>query len=136
MFAVFKRKLAEKRANDRAVNESNRWKENEHLRACLQAMRGGCTVAPMEMHEAVIAVVNIALRENVWTESAADFTGETVYIVWNIETLPVLKTTWALAEENLHTIRSVAGDTFLVAETMDRALWFDSNGSIKAYSIA
>ena len=136
MFARLKQKLEEKRSKEKMISESQRWKEHEPLRRCLNAMRGGCTVAPMEMHEAAIAVVNIALRENIWTGTAADFSGETVYIVWNMETLPVLKTTWALAEENLSGLRAVAGDTFLVAETMDKVLWLDSHGNTKTYSIA
>ena len=139
MFAEWKRKREEKKARDKAIAESQYWKNHPRLRVCLQAMRGSCTLAPVELHEAAIAVVNIALMENIWetVETVpADFPADTVFLVWNDGKLPVLKAPWALAEENMQEITAVAEKTFLVAETLDRIVWFDTDGRIKLYSIA
>lgn len=141
MLQALKEKLAGKRAKRNAIAESQHWKKNALLQDCLQAMRGSCTVAPMELHEAAIAVVNIALAENTWTpvheliDIPADFS-ETVYIVWNEATLPVLRAPWSLVDGNLNDVRAVAHETFLVAESMDRILWFDAHNQIRLYSIA
>ena len=139
MFAEWKRKREEKKAKAQAISESQYWKNHPRLRVCLQAMRGSCTLAPVELHEAAIAAVNIALMENTWEETQVvpkDFLGDTVFLIWNDEKLPVLKAPWALAEENIQEITAVAEKTFLVAETLDRIVWFDNDGRIKLYSIA
>ena len=103
MFAKWKAKFAAKKANAHAVDESRRWKENALFQDCLQAMRGSCTVAPADLHEAVITAVNIAIREGTWAELSAaseDLFGGMVYLVWGEATLPVLWAPWAVAVEN------------------------------------
>ena len=142
MFTGWKERLAQKRAKNKFYAESQHWKNNPRLRECLQAMRGSCTVAPVEMHEAAIAAVNIALRENTWTrlEELSDIPGnffpDTVFIVWDDERLPVLKAPWHSTDKCLPEIRAVACQSFMVSETLDSILWFDSSGGIKLYSIA
>ena len=138
MFEQWKRKREAKRAKDQAIAEAQYWKNHPRLRVCLQAMRGSCTLASQALHEAAIAVVNIALMEGTWetVETVpADFMEDTVFLVWNDEKLPVLKAPWDLAKENLPEITAVAEKTFLVAETLDRIVWFE-DGSMKLYSIA
>ena len=138
MFDEWKRKREAKKAKDQAIAEAQYWKNHPRLRVCLQAMRGSCTLAPQELHEAAIAVVNIALMEGAWkTVDAfpADFMEDAVFLVWNDEKLPVLKAPWDLAKENLPEITAVAEKAFLVAETLDRIVRFE-DGSMKLYSIA
>ena len=142
MLAALKQRMEEKKARAKAIAESRQWKNNALLQDCLQAMRGTCTVLPMDLHEAAETAVNIALREDIWTEVPElidipdTFLGETVYIIWDEATLPVLKAPWSMVNKNLHDIRCVCHHTFLVAETMDRIIWFDGLGRIKLYSIA
>lgn len=141
MFAKWKEKRAEKKAKNDAIAKSQYWKDHALLRSCLQAMRGSCTLAPVELHEAAIAVVNIAMQEDNWNrleeliDIPGDFFGNTVFIVWNDEKLPVLKAPWVLVEENLADVRAVADQTFLVSETLDRIIWFDRGGRIRLYSL-
>ena len=138
MFEEWKRKREAKKAKDQAIAEAQYWKNHPRLRVCLQAMRGSCTLASQELHEAAIAVVNIALIEGAWetVESVPeDFMEDAVFLVWNDEKLPVLKAPWDLAKENLPEITAVAEKTFLVAETLDRIVRFE-DGSMKLYSIA
>ena len=138
MFEQWKRKREAKKAKDQAIAEAQYWKNHPRLRVCLQAMRGSCTLASQELHEAAIAVVNIALMEGAWetVESVPeDFMEDAVFLVWNDEKLPVLKAPWDLAKENLPEITAVAEKTFLVAQTLDRIVWFEG-GSLKLYSIA
>ena len=142
MFESWKEKRAEKKAKDKAIRESQYWKTNALLQDCLQSMRGSCTLAPVEMHEAAIAVVNIALREDTWTTLAEqsdipeDFFDGMLYIVWDEAHLPVLKAVGKFVDENLYYVRCVNHHTFLMTETMDRIIWFDGLGKIKLYSIA
>lgn len=142
MFEKWKAKREAAKARSKAVAESQYWKNHALLRTCLQQMRGSCTVAPMELHEAAVAAVNIALQEDAWQQLAElsdilqDLMPDTVYLVWDDEKLPVLKAPWVLAEQNLPDVRAVAGQTFLVSEELDRILWFDGSGQIKLYSIA
>ena len=139
MFGSWKEKRAEKKAKDKAIRESQYWKNNALLQSCLQAMRGSCTLAPVEMHEAAIAVVNIALRDGSWTNAEqvpAAFFDDTVYLVWTDEKFPVLKAPWAVAIENLPQITAVTPECFLVSESLDRIIWFDGLVQIKLYSIA
>ena len=63
MFDEWKRKREAKKAKDQAIAEAQYWKNHPRLRVCLQAMRGSCTLASQALHEAAIAVVNIALME-------------------------------------------------------------------------
>ena len=138
MFEQWKRKREAKKAKDQAIAEAQYWKNHPRLRVCLQAMRGSCTLASQELHEAAIAVVNIALIEGAWetVESVPeDFMEDAVFLVWNDEKLPVLKAPWDLAKQNLPEITAVAEKTFLVAETLDRIDRFE-DGSLKLYSIA
>ena len=138
MFDEWKRKREAKKAKDQAIAEAQYWKNHPRLRVCLQAMRGSCTLASQELHEAAIAVVNIALMEGAWetVESVPeDFMEDAVFLVWNDEKLPVLKAPWDLAKENLPEITGVAEKTFLVAETLDRIVWFGDR-TVKLYSIA
>ena len=142
MLALLKRKMEERKARAKAVAESMGWRTDALLRECLQALRGSCTVVPMELHEAVETAVNIALREDTWTtleeriDIPEDFFEGMLYIIWDKATLPVLKAPGLMADENLHDVRSVAPQTFLMSETMDRILWFDGEGRIHLYSIA
>ena len=139
MFDEWKRKREAKKAKDLAIAEAQYWKNHPRLRVCLQAMRGSCTLASQELHEAAIAVVNIALMEGAWETVEivpADFMEDAVFLVWNDERLPVLKAPWDLAKEILPEITAVAEKTFLVAETLDRIVWFDNDSRIKIYSIA
>lgn len=142
MLRELKEKLEAKKAKAKAIAQSRQWKTNALLQDCLQAMRGSCTVLPMELHEAAQMSVNIALREDTWSEVPElndipeNFLGETVFIIWDEATLPVLKAPWNLVSENLCDVRCVCHHTFLVAETMDRIIWFDGLGRIKLYSIA
>ena len=138
MFEQWKRKREAKKAKDQAIAEAQYWKNHPRLRVCLQAMRGSCTLASQELHEAAIAVVNIALIEGAWetVESVPeDFMEDAVFLVWNDEKLPVLKAPWDLAKENLPEITAVAEKTFLVAQTLDRIVWFGDR-TVKLYSIA
>ena len=142
MFARLKQKMEEKNVKHKAIAESGYWKSHAMLRRCLQLMRGCCTVAPMQMHEAAIAAVNIALLENTWTVLDAvsdlpeDFLGETVFLLWDDEKLPVLMAPWSLVTENMMAIRAVAHQSYLVSQTLDRIIWFDIHGKIRTYSIA
>ena len=139
MFARWKEKRTKKEAMDQAIQESQYWKTHPKMQNCLRAMRGSCTQAPVEMHEAAIAVVNIALREGSWTsqtEIPADFMEDTVFIVWTDEKLPVLKAPWDLAKDTLTEITAVAEGTFLVSETLDRILHFPTPAEVRMYSIA
>ena len=138
MFEQWKRKREAKKAKDQAIAEAQYWKNHPRLRVCLQAMRGSCTLASQELHEAAIAVVNIALMEGAWETVEivpADFMEDAVFLVWNDEKLPVLKAPWDLAKENLPEITAVAEKTFLVAQTLDRIVWFGDR-TVKLYSIA
>lgn len=138
MFDEWKRKREAKKAKDQAIAEAQYWKNHPRLRVCLQAMRGSCTLASQALHEAAIAVVNIALMEGAWetVESVPeDFMEDAVFLVWNDEKLPVLKAPWDLARENLPEITAVADKTFLVAETLDRIVWFEVYDGIQLYSI-
>lgn len=138
MFAKWKEKLAAKKAHAQAVDESRKWKNNALFQDCLHAMRGSCTVAPMELHEAAITAVNIAIREGTWaefSEVSEDLFGGTVYLVWGEATLPVLSAPWAVTAENLKWIRIVDRDAFIVAESMDKILWFSANDRISFYNI-
>lgn len=139
MFMIWKKKHEEKKAKDRAIAQSQYWKTHPLLQRCLQAMRGSCTLAPVEMHEAAISVVNIALREDTWTgaeRAPEQFLAQTVYIVWDNERIPVLKAPRDLAMENLSAVTAVAEKTYLVSETLDRIIWFDADGQIKLYSVS
>ncbi|MBR7178637.1 MAG: hypothetical protein IKD27_03850 [Oscillospiraceae bacterium] len=138
MFAKWKAKFAAKKASAHAVDESRKWKKNPLFQDCLHAMRGSCTVAPADLHEAVITAVNIAIREDTWAELSAaseDLFGGMVYLVWGEATFPVLWAPWAVAVENLKWIRIVDPDAFIVSETMDKILWFSAQDRISFYNI-
>ena len=138
MFASLKQKLAEKKRLKQAINDSQHWKNRPALQRCLQAMRGSCTVAPMELHEAVAALVNIALTEDNWSDADKipdDFLTQTVYIIWDDPLLPVLTADRALVLENLSHLTAVTENVFLVSQTMDRAVHM-SSGALRLYSVA
>ena len=65
-----------------------------------------------------------------------DFFPGMVYIVWDEAHLPILKAPWSAVKECFWDIEAVSFDTFLVAETMDRILWYDAHGRYQLYSIA
>ena len=139
MFDNLRRRREEKQAKAQAIAESQYWKNHPKLQACLQSMRGSCTVAPAGMHEAALAAVNIALAEGCWSSANGfpdDLHAETVFIVWDNERIPVLKAPLALVRQNLVAVTAVSARTFLVAETMDQILWFGADGGIRLYSIA
>ena len=142
MFERWKEKREHTKARDKAIRESMYWREHALLHACIGRMQGSCTVAPMELHEAAIAVVNIALLENRWTtlrdliDLPADFMSENVFLVWDDPKLPVLRTPWVLADRYLHDVRAVADRTYLVGENLDRILSFDEEGHPLLYSVA
>ena len=141
MLAAWKRRIEEKKAKEKAIAESRYWRTHPRLQGCLQAMRGSCTVAPVEMHEAAIAAVNIALGEDILTTVEAmtdvpeDFMPEAVFLVWDDERLPVMKALWVLARTQLQDVRAVSGRTFLVSENLERILSFDAEGRPILYSI-
>ena len=139
MLAALKQRMEEKKARAKAIAESRQWRTNPLLQDCLQAMRGSCTVAPPELHEAAIAAVNIALSEDLWQKTETipgDFLPETVFLVWDDPKIPVLKALWVLVKDNLDQITAVAPKTFLVSENLDRIVRIDEQGIIKLYSVA
>ena len=126
MFDEWKRKREAKKAKDQAIAEAQYWKNHPRLRLCLQAMRGSCTLASQELHEAAVAAVNIAFMENTWEsadEIPAEFLSGTVLLIWNDERLPVLKAPWELALENVPAICTVAERSFIVSEELNRILY-------------
>lgn len=141
MFERWKEKREQTLARNKAILESKYWREHVLLRRCIEVMRGSCTMAPMDMHEAAVAAVNIALAENTWQKPEelidipGDFMPETVYLVWDAPRLPVLRAPWVLADKYLPDVRAVAARTFLVSETLDRIISFDQDGSPMLYSI-
>ncbi len=141
MLSALKQKLEAKKQRNKAIVESQYWKNHVLLQDCLQALRGRCTVAPIELHEAMVAVVNIALREDTWRplekliDIPAGFLSETVYIVWDNAKIPVLKVPRDLVMEHLPNVTAVAFETFLVSETMDRVVHFRRE-NIRLYSVA
>ena len=139
MFGFRKRKREEKKNLEEALRSAQEWKRDPHLQECLGALRGDCTVAPMELHEAITAVVNIAHREGCWTGAETipgDFFPEQVYLLWNKETLPAFRCRTDAALEQLERIRSVAEETYVIGGNMDRVVWFDGDGHIRLYSVA
>lgn len=142
MFDHWKERLAEKKAKNKAFEKAQQWKRDALLQDFLQAMRGSCTMVSPEMHEAVVTAANIAIKEDCWTTVAElcdipeDFLEGMVYIVWDEDTLPVPKVSWPMVRENLDDVLPVAFHTLVVAETMDRIIWFDGHGGMKLYSIA
>ena len=138
MFSALKRRFAEKKRLTKGISDSRHWKQHPHMQTCLQAMRGSCTVAPMELHEAVAAVVNIAMTEDNWFEVnkiPVDFLAATVYIIWDDPLLPVLVADRQLLMENLTHVTAVSTEAFLVSQTMDRVAHF-SGGTLRLYSVA
>ena len=137
MFAALKQKLLGTKQKNAAVAQSRHWKQDPALRDCLESMRGLCTVAPMELHEAMVAAVNIALTEENWNlteQIPAYFLTQTVYIVWNDPLLPVLRTDREILLQNLEPVTAVVSQTFLVSESMDRIVHFHQ-GTIRLYDL-
>ena len=137
MLSALKRKLESKKQAKKAVAESQHWKHDPQLQSFLQAMRGSCTVAPIVMHEAVAAVVSIALQEDAWTRTdrlPEGFLSESVYIIWNDDRLPALKADRGLLLQSLACATAVAPDTYLVSETMDRAVHL-GHGGLRLYDL-
>ena len=141
MFERWKEKREQTMARNRAILESKYWREHVLLRHCIEVMRGSCTVAPIDMHEAAIAAVNIALTEGSWRkleeliDIPEDFMPELIYLVWDDPKLPVLRAPWVLADKYLWDVRSVANRCFLVSEHLDRILSFDEDGNPMLYSV-
>ena len=141
MFEKWKEKREQTMARNKAILESRYWREHVLLRYCIDVMRGSCTVAPMAMHEAAVAAVNIALTEDTWRtleeliDIPEDFMPEMIYIVWDDPKLPVLRAPWLLVDKYLRDVRAVADRTFLVSEHLDRILSFDEEGKPMLYSI-
>ena len=141
MFERWKEKREQTMARNRAILESKYWREHVLLRHCIEVMRGSCTVAPIDMHEAAIAAVNIALTEGSWRklEELIDipeyFMPESIYLVWDDPKLPVLRAPWLLADKYLSDVRAVANRSFLVSEHLDRIISFDEDGCPILYSV-
>lgn len=138
MLSALKQRLEAKKAKARAIAASGYWKTHTQLQECLQALRGSCTVAPMELHEAAIAAVNIALRENTWTSAEripVDFLPQSVYIVWDDAQLPVFQAILQPVLDILDDVTAVAPETYLVSETMTRIVRCDHLDKCLLYSI-
>ena len=141
MFEKWKEKREQTMARNKAILESRYWREHALLHRCIDVMRGSCTVAPVDMHEAAVAAVNIALTEDAWRtleeliDIPEDFMPEMVYIVWDDPKLPVLRAPWLLADKYLWDVRAVADRSFLVSEHLDRIISFDENGNPMLYSV-
>ena len=141
MFEKWKEKREQTMARNKAILESNNWREHVLLRHCIDLMRGSCTVAPMDLHEAAVAAVNIALAEDRWQtlqeliDIPEDFLPEQIFLVWDDPKLPVLKAPWILADRYLTDVRAVANRSFLVSENLDRILSFDDEGRPILYDV-
>ena len=138
MLSALKQRLEAKKSRARAIAASGYWKTHAHLQESLQALRGSCTVAPMELHEAAIAAVNIALRENTWIQAGkipVNFLPQSVYIVWDAAQLPVFQAILAPVLEIMDDVTAVAPETYLVSETMTRIVRCDHWGKCQLYSI-
>ena len=142
MFERWKEKREHKRARNIAIRESMYWREHALLHNCMGQMRGCCTVAPRGLHEAAVAVVNIAMEEGGWmplrgrSEIPQDFMPEHVFLVWDDPKLPVLRSPWKMAERYLQDVRAVSDRTFLVSEYLNRIISFDEEGQPLLYSVA
>ena len=141
MFEKWKEKREQTMARNKAILESRYWREHVLLRYCIDLMRGSCTVAPMDLHEAAVAAVNIALAEDRWQtlqeliDIPEDFLPEQIFLVWDDPKLPVLKAPWIQADRYLTDVRAVANRSFLVSENLDRILSFDDEGRPILYDV-
>ena len=139
MLAALKARLEAKKAKNRAIAASQYWKTHALLQECLQLLRGSCTVVPMELHEAVVAAANIALREDTWTPAEKipeDFLAQTVYILWDDARLPVFQASREPVLQYLDDVTAVAPETYLISETLDRIVRCDHRGKCLLYSVA
>ena len=138
MLSALRRRLELKKQRSRAVSDSEHWKNHPRLQKCLQALRGDCALVSMELHEAAITVVNIALTEDTWSvidRIPADFLTPTVYIVWDAPLLPVLRADQNRLTACLDDVTAVAGNTYFVSKSLDRVVHFHS-GMIRLYSVS
>ena len=130
--------LKKKRNRNRAIADSQHWKHHPQLQDFLQTMRGRCTVVPIATHEALTAVVNIALQENTWTQVwqiPSDFLTDTAYVIWNSPLLPVFQADREELIKNLVSLTAVEPETYLVCQTMDRVVRL-FKGEIRLYSVS
>ena len=138
MLMRFRRALQSKKQRDQAVLDSRHWKNHPRLKICLEALRGSCTLAPMELHEAAITVVNIALGENTWASAGQippNFLPREVFVLWNDPLLPVFRAERDTLTANLAVVTAVASDTYFVSQTLDRVIHF-GDGKIRIYSVS
>lgn len=138
MLSALKQRLEARKARAKAIAASQYWKTHALLQVCLQALRGSCTVVPMELHEAAVAAVNIALQEDTWTPAEQippEFLARTVYIVWDDAQVPVFQADRGPVLQSLDDVTAVAHETYLVSETMDRIVRCDHWGKCLLYSV-
>lgn len=138
MFDFFKRKPTQKEELHRGFHHAQQWKQNPQLQRCFGALRGSFTVAQAYHQEAVEATIAIAANEDNWTdfqEIPTGFLGEKCYIFWNDPTLPMLLCQSVEVLCSLPDVAAVAGEVYLISETMDRILHLADNVR-RQYSIS
>lgn len=139
MLDYLKRRMEEKKHKNQAFIQAQAWKKNTMLQECLTALRGSCTVAQAMNQEAAEAVVNIAARENTWTEAddiPPDFLAKDCYIIWDEAGLPTLFGSTFLVLEHLVDVTAVSFETYLVSADFDRIVHIDDLDHIRLYSVS
>lgn len=126
-----------KEKNDAYVIEQRR-KSNTMLRDCLDNLGNHWSSVTPEIQNRCVAVVesihcrHIAEKQRIGSidEIPISWIGDSIFIVWDEITLPVLSSTFHVARKFAQDILAVAFETWIISENMDKVVHFSHNGHI------
>lgn len=133
MFRFIKRSGQKK---GKTLEQTRKWRSNALFQDCLTALRGACTVVSSDHQAACEAVVFDAQTGGSWKAAAMeDLNGQplpdTVYILWDEPSLPVLRCPGPMAMEHIADVTAVSTETWLISESMEQIIHFTKDGTIR-----
>lgn len=138
-----KKRLAKLKVKNKDYVLAKQWEKNVMLQECLSSLNNQWTIADSDMSIMCFkAIASFACRRieptkeiQTVNEITDIWIGQSIYIVWDEATLPVLKCDFQTVKKSIDDVLSVAFDTWILSEELDKMIHFSHNGRISIFQV-
>ena len=132
-----KKRLADLKENNRSFVLEQRRKQNALLQECLASLGPHCRTVDSDIERqcqrAVNAVYKQGLKPHPLDEMPDGWSGKSVYLVWDEQTLPVLHCDFDAVRKAMDDVLAVSFETWFVSEGMDQVVFIHRSGDLELF---
>ena len=136
-----KKRYEQLKQKNKSIERKKNWSDNVLLQECLSALGSQNDILSIDEQEKIVDKVNRRFKEavnakkerkkiEVIDEIISEWIGENVFIIWDETGLPVIQTKLNNLKECIDDVTSVAFDTWIVSEDLNKIIEYNHNGKL------